>query len=347
MNRFRVLITDPLPETGLFPLLDDGRFDVLREGPPANGANGSSGANGNNGAHGNGGPRSRLARALEDADGVIIRSATRISGSDLRDVSRLRVIGRAGVGVDNIDVDAATRKGIAVFNATSGNVVSTAELTFALMLSLSRQVPRADRSMRKGEWNRAGHQGIELYGRTLGLVGAGRIGAAVAARARAFGMNVAVCDPYLDPDRARAMKVEPEPLERVLATADFVSLHVPLTDATRGMIGRDQLSFMKPTAYLVNAARGPVVDHPALVAALRSNRIAGAALDVYAEEPPPADDPLRSLDNVVLTPHLGASTGEARQKIATEIAEGVRAYLLEGDSSHAVNGPELLQRHGR
>lgn len=343
MNRFRVLITDPLPDTGLSPLLDDRRFELLREGADANGA---AGRNGNHGREANGTGPSRLGRALDAADGVIIRSGTRITGSDLKDVSRLRVIGRAGVGVDNIDVDTATRKGIAVFNATSGNVVSTAELTFALMLSLSRQVPRADRSMRKGEWDRAGLQGIELYGRTLGLVGAGRIGAAVAARARAFGMHVAVCDPYLDPERARALKVEPMPLERLLSTADFVSLHVPLTDATRGMIGREQFSMMKRTAYLVNAARGPVVDHSALVAALRSERIAGAALDVYAEEPPPADDPLRSLDNVVLTPHLGASTGEARQKIAAEIAEGVRSYLLEGDYSRAVNGPALQRRAG-
>jgi D-3-phosphoglycerate dehydrogenase len=320
VTRFRVMVADPISASGLAPLVDDGRIEVVER----LGLKGDA-----------------LAEALADAEAVIVRSATRITRASLKSATKLRVIGRAGVGVDNIDVDAATERGIAVLNAPSGNTVSAAELAFALLLALVRRVPAADRSMKAGEWDRSRFGGIELYGKTLGLVGAGRIGAAVAQRARAFGMRVVAYDPYLRRDRAAALEMEIVPLDTLLELADIVSLHVPLTDATRNLIGETQLRRMKPGAFLVNASRGGVVNEGALHLALTEGVIAGAALDVFEHEPPPVDHPLRSLPNVVLTPHLGAATVEAQENVALEIAQAVRAALLEGDLSHAVNAPAI------
>ncbi|MFW5947423.1 MAG: phosphoglycerate dehydrogenase [Gemmatimonadota bacterium] len=291
-----------------------------------------------------------LRAALADVDAVLVRSTTTLDRRALEGQQRLRVIGRAGVGVDNIDVEAATERGIAVFNAPSGNTASAAELTLSLMLAAMRKVPAADRSMRRGEWDRKRFRGAELLGKTLALVGAGRIGGEVARRARAFGMTVIACDPYLQSERARQLRIETVSLEDALRRGDVVSLHVPLTDATRGLISADELALMKPTAVLINAARGGVLDEDALVDALRADRLAGAALDVYATEPLPADHPLRSLDNVVLTPHIGAATREAQHNVAHEVAESVRQALLTGDVSRAINGPavggDLIRRAG-
>jgi D-3-phosphoglycerate dehydrogenase len=243
--------------------------------------------------------------------------------------------------VDNIDVEAATEHGVAVLNAPAGNTISAAELTFALTLACVRRIPAADRSMKAGEWDRKTFTGSELYGKTLGLIGAGRIGGEVARRARAFGMRICAYDPYLAKERAEALEIELCPLDAVIARADVLSLHVPLTESTAGLIGAEQLARMKRGAVVVNAARGGVIDEEALAAALRSGHLGGAALDVYADEPLPQDHPLRTVPNAVLTPHLGAATEEAQLNVAVEIANAVRAALIDGDLTRAVNAPAI------
>jgi D-3-phosphoglycerate dehydrogenase / 2-oxoglutarate reductase len=318
--QYRVFIADAISADGLAPLREDARFELI-ERPGLNGE--------------------ELAAALRDVDAVVVRSSTRITRDSLKYADRLQVIGRAGVGVDNIDVVAATERGVAVLNAPSGNTISAAELAFALILSCVRRIPAADRSMRAGEWDRKSFTGSELYGKVLGLVGAGRIGSEVARRARAFGMRVIANDPYLTPERAEALEIELRPLDEVLRGADVLSLHVPLTEGTAGLIGAEQFALMKRGAYVINAARGGVLDEGALAEALRAGHLAGAGLDVFGEEPLPADDPLRELDQVVLTPHLGAATEEAQHNVALEIAEAVRAALADGDMTRAVNAPAI------
>ena len=320
MIQFRVLVADPISADGLRPLADDPRFELIEK----------SGLKGD-----------ALAAAIKGCDAVIVRSSTRITRESLAQADALRVIGRAGVGVDNIDVDAATERGVAVLNAPSGNTISAAELAFALLLALVRRIPGADRSMREGEWDRKSFNGTELFGKTLALVGAGRIGSAVAKRAQAFGMHVIAFDPYLSDERAVQQDIERVSLDDAIARADVLSLHVPLTDATAGLIGAAQLARMKPTAMLINAARGGVVDEMALHEALVGKRIAGAAIDVFAEEPLPSDHPLRHAPNAVLTPHLGAATAEAQQNVALEIAEAIRRALIDGDMTSAVNAPAI------
>jgi D-3-phosphoglycerate dehydrogenase len=282
-----------------------------------------------------------FATALETAQALIVRSATTVSRDLISRAPELRAIGRAGVGVDNVDIEAATERGVAVFNAPGGNTLAAAELTLGLMLSVARKIPEADASLRSGRWDRAAFKGVELAGKTLGLIGAGRIGGEVAIRCRAFGMAVVVYDPYLTADRADELGVELVDLATVLARADFISIHVPLNDETRGIVGEETLAKMKRTAYLVNASRGGVVDEPALAAALREGAIAGAALDVYETEPLDTDSPLRDVPNLVLTPHLGASTAEAQEGVATEVAVKIRAMFESGDVSSAVNAAGL------
>ena len=316
MAQFDILVADAIALDALTPLSSDPRFNLTVK----------TGLKGD-----------ELRDAIAGADAVLVRSATKITRDSLSRADRLKVIGRAGVGVDTIDVDAATERRIPVLTAPAGNTVSAAELTMALLLALARRVPAADRSMRAGEWDRKSFNGVELYGKTLGLVGAGRIGGEVAVRARAFGMRVIVFDPFLNPDRASALGVETGGLDETLERADVLSVHVPLTDETHGLIGEAQLAKLKPSAFVLNVARGGVVDEDALIKALQNKRLAGAALDVYSMEPLPADHPFRSLPNVVLTPHLGASTAEAQQNVAIEIAEAVRAALLDNDVSRAVN----------
>jgi D-3-phosphoglycerate dehydrogenase / 2-oxoglutarate reductase len=317
---FRVLIADAIAETGLAPMATDPRFELVTR----TGLKGEA-----------------LADAIAGCDAVIVRSSTQITEAALAQADRLKVVGRAGVGVDNIDVAACTERGVAVMNARAGNTISAAELTFALLLAAVRRIPAADASMRAGEWDRKRFTGAELYGKTLGLVGVGRIGGEVARRARAFGMDVVAYDPYVTEDRATQLDVRLQPLDAVIAGADVLSLHVPLTDATAGLIGAAQLARMRPGAIIVNAARGGVLDEAALLAALDAGTIAGAALDVFAEEPLPADHPLRAHPRLVLTPHLGAATAEAQQNVALEIAGAVRTALLEGDFSTAVNAPAV------
>lgn len=320
-GRFTVLVTDRVSDSGLEPLRSDDRFDVIKVDDSSHPA---------------------FAEALASAHGLIVRSATKVRDDLLACAPVLRVIGRAGVGVDNIDLEAATERGIAVMNAPAGNTVSAAELTLALILAAVRRVPAADASMRRGAWARSSFKGVELRGRTLGLVGAGRIGGEVASRCRAFGMKVVAHDPYLSAARAEELKIEQtDDLDLVLERADVLSLHVPLTEATRGMIDADALARMKQGAYLVNVARGGVVDEAALAEALSSGRLAGAALDVFEHEPLEDDSPLRAAPNVVLTPHLGASTSEAQELVASEIAGAVRAALADGDLSRALNAPAI------
>lgn len=318
--RFRVLVADAISLDGLAPLRDDPRFELVSK----------PGLKGDD-----------LTAAIAEADAVLVRSSTKITRESLARADRLKAIGRAGVGVDTIDVEAATERGIPVLTAPEGNTISAAELTMALLLALARKVPGADRSMKAGEWDKKSFTGTELCGKTLGLIGAGRIGSEVARRARGFAMRVLVYDPFLNTERARALDVEIASIEEVLEKADVISAHVPLTDATRNLVGKAQIARMKKGVLLLNVARGGVVDEDALVEALRSGHVAGAALDVFETEPLPADHVLRSLPNVVLTPHLGASTSEAQHSVAIEIAGAVRSALVDGDLSRAVNAPSL------
>ena len=285
--------------------------------------------------------RPELLESLGDTAGLIVRSATLADEELIERATSLEVIGRAGVGLDNIDLEAATRRGIAIINAPAGNTVSTAEHTFALLLALARGIPEAAASMRARAWERKRFEGEQVAGKTLGVVGAGRIGAEVVRRARAFGMIVIVTDPFLSDSRARELGVTAVPLDRLLETSDYVTLHLPLADSTRHLIGAEEIARMKSSARLINAARGGIVDERALADALAEGTIAGAALDVFEEEPLAPDHPLRDAPNLVMTPHLGASTPEAQREVAIEIARAVRDALLEGDLAPAVNLPSV------
>jgi D-3-phosphoglycerate dehydrogenase len=319
MSAVRVVATDGISPDGLGPLTQEGGVELIQY------------------ARSEGGFHDDLSRA----QGLLLRSATTVTEDLLDKAPQLRVVGRAGVGVDNIDLEACTRRGVAVFNAPSGNTVSAAELAFALMLASVRHVAAADRSLRAGEWARSRFKGNELRGKTLGLVGAGRIGGEVARRARAFGMELLVYDPYLTQARVQELDGEPVELEDLLRRADVVTLHVPLTDSTRNLLDARRLKLLKPTAHVVNTSRGGVVDEAALAAALGAGELAGAALDVYAREPLAADSRLRDAPNLILTPHLGASTAEAQERVAEEVAHAVRRALLEGDLAGALNAPAV------
>jgi D-3-phosphoglycerate dehydrogenase / 2-oxoglutarate reductase len=281
--------------------------------------------------------RSGLLEAIGEADALVVRSATQVDAELIARADRLRVIGRAGVGVDNVDVSAATRRGILVCNAPQSNIVSAAEHTLALLLAQARNVPQADRALRAGAWERSRWQGVELMGKTLGLVGLGRVGSMVAQRAAGFGMRLIAFDPYVAKEHAREIGVEVMPsLDALLVQSDFVSIHLPRTPDTEGLIGSREIGLMKPAARLVNTARGGIVDEAALAAAVTDGRLAGAALDVFAEEPT-TGGALFDLEDVVLTPHLGASTVEAQDKAGEAVAEMV-ALALHGEFvPYAVN----------
>jgi D-3-phosphoglycerate dehydrogenase len=278
--------------------------------------------------------------AVAQADALIVRSAVQADAALIEAAGSVRVIGRAGVGVDNIDVEVATRRGIVVMNAPGASAVSVAELTLGLMLSMARHIPRADQTTRGGKWEKKSLQGTELAGKTLGIIGLGRIGTETAARARAFGMNLVGTDPYLSPTRAKELGIELIPLEALYARAYYISLHVALTHQTANMINADAIAKMKPGVRLVNCARGELVDENAVEAALHSGRIAAAALDVFHEEPP-RNATLLAAPNLVATPHLGASTREGQEAVGIQIARQVRDYLLEGIAQNAVNLPSL------
>ena len=281
-----------------------------------------------------------LAARIGGYDGLAVRSATRVTEALLAAAPRLRVVGRAGVGVDNIDVAAATARGVAVMNTPLGNSVTTAEHAIAMIMALARSIPQADRSTRAGEWAKSRFVGIELAGKTLGLVGCGNIGAIVAGRAQGLRMRVIVYDPYLAAERAAELGVEKVEFDALMARSDVVSLHVPLTAETRGMIDAAALAKARPGLRLVNCARGGLAVEADLKAAIESGRVAGAALDVFEREPA-RDNPLFGLEQVIATPHLGASTAEAQEKVSMQIAAQMADYLLTGAVANAVNMPSV------
>lgn len=284
--------------------------------------------------------REELIEILKDADALLVRSGTKVTAELIAQARKLRIIGRAGVGVDNIDVKAATQKGIIVVNSPEGNTVSAAEHTLALILSMLRFVPQAAASTSRGEWKRGKFIGGELYKKTVGVVGLGKIGREVASRVRAFKARVLGFDPFITQEHARELDVELADLDTVLRESDVITVHTPLTKETRGLIGREQISLMKKGARVVNCARGGIIDEDALCEALKSGHLAGAALDVFVNEPP-TGSPLLGLDGVVCTPHLGASTEEAQMKVALDVAEQV-ADVLQGRPARApVNIPSL------
>lgn len=283
----------------------------------------------------------QLAQMIGDYNALIVRSKTKVTADLIERATDLRVVGRAGTGVDNIDVAAATRRGVVVMNAAAGNTVTTAEHTMAMLLSLARQIPLAVTSTKAGHWEKNRFLGIELMGKTLGIVGLGRIGTAVAVRARAFGMNILAYDPYFTREAARELGIEMIALDDLITRSDFITVHTPLTDETRGIIDAVAIEKMKAGVRLINCARGGLIDERALIEGIRSGKVAGAALDVFEQEPTPPDNPLLAFDEVITTPHLGASTTEAQLGVATMIAEQVLDYLKHGTVRGAVNMPAV------
>ena len=270
--------------------------------------------------------RTALLAALADASAILIRSATNVDAEAIAAAPHLKVVARAGVGLDNVDIKSATEAGVMVVNAPTSNIISAAELTVGHILSLARHIPAAHASLAAGTWKRSKYSGVELFEKTVGIIGLGRIGALITARLQEFGMNVVAFDPYITSSRAQQLGVTLLTLNELLAQSDFISIHMPKTPETTGMISTDQLGLMKPTAFIVNVARGGLIDEDALFAALKSKRIAGAGLDVFVSEPP-LGSPLLELDNILLTPHLGASTDEAQEKAGVSVARSVRLAL--------------------
>lgn len=319
MSQFKVFIADDVNEEKLAPLSEAG-IEVVKETKL---------------------PPEELIKRLKDADGVIVRSATRITAEVMDGAEKLRVIGRAGVGVDNIDVSAATERGIVVMNAPDGNTITTAEHTIALLVSLARNVPQAHARLQNGVWDKKSFVGVELNGKTLGVIGLGRIGRHVARVAKGLGMKIIAYDPFVSDEQAKEAGLEISTLDNVFSKADFLTIHTPVTDETRGIIGAGAFAKMKDGVRLVNCARGGLVDEDALLRAIESGKVAGAALDVYSTEPLAEDSPLLNNDKIITTPHLGASTTEAQEGVALTVAEQIRDYLLTGELRNAVNAPSL------
>jgi len=286
-------------------------------------------------------PEAELLAMVADVEAMVVRSETKVTRAVMEAAPLLRVVGRAGVGVDNVDVEFATQRGIVVMNTPGGNTISTAELTFSMLMSLARKIPQAHSSMKAGEWNRKAFSGVELYNKTLGILGMGRIGTEVARRAIVFGMRVLAFDPYLAPSRANALQVELAELDEVYARSDFITVHMPMTDETKGMVNAAAFAKMKPGVRVLNCARGGIINERDLFDAIKGGRVAGAALDVYETEPPPKDFSLRDLPQVIMTPHLGASTDEAQENVGIEVAEAITDFLLNGVVRNAVNLPNL------
>lgn len=282
-----------------------------------------------------------LGSIIGDYDALIVRSSARVTAAVLANATRLRVIGRAGIGVDNIDVAAATRRGIVVMNTPGGNNVTTAEHTIAMMLALARSIPQATASMKSGKWEKNRFMGSELCNKVLGVLGIGNIGSLVVERAQGLKMQVIAHDPFITEERARQLGVELVDLDTLFSRSDFISVHTPLTTDTRNLVDAAALARMKPTARLINCARGGIVDEDALAEAIRNGQLAGAALDVFAHEPPPPDHPLFGLDRVICTPHLGAATDEAQINVSVAIAEQIVQFLLFDVTRNAVNVPSV------
>jgi D-3-phosphoglycerate dehydrogenase len=321
MTPLKVLIADSISQRGVDELSRDGALAVSVQTKLS---------------------EAKLVEIIPEFSALVVRSETKVTPDVLNAGTRLRAIGRAGVGVDNVDVETATRRGIIVLNAPGGNTVSTAEHAFSLLLCVARKIPQADASVRAKSWDRKKFEGVELYNKTLGVIGMGRIGSELGRRAIAFGMRVVAYDPYLSAARARSLQVElVDELDDLLASADFISLHTPLTNETRHLLDAARLQRTKRGVRIINCARGGLIDEAALASALQDRHVAAAALDVFETEPLPSDSPLRSAPNLILTPHLGASTAEAQESVGIEIAQSIRAALLEGTIRNAVNMPNL------
>jgi D-3-phosphoglycerate dehydrogenase / 2-oxoglutarate reductase len=314
---YRVLVTDEIDPEGVAILAAEPEIEV-HEVPTL--------------------PKDELLERIGDYDAIVGRSATRIGPDVLQKAKKLKVVGRAGVGVDNIALDTATALGVAVINAPAGNTIAVVELFFGAVISLLRHIPRADSSMHAGRWDRSTLLGSELKGRTLGIVGLGRIGGEIAPRARAFGMNVIAYDPYIAQSRFEAVRVqETRSLDELLSKSNILTLHTPLTDETTGMIGKRELGRLPRQAIVVNMARGGIVDEKALIDALANDHLLGAVIDAYEKEPLANDHPLRNRPNVLLTPHIGASTMEAQRNVAVDVCVAVRDALMSGELSRSIN----------
>lgn len=313
---YNVLVADAISEVGLQPLLEMENTTVIQkkvDDPSVQ---------------------------LEEIDAILVRSATQVDAQLMEKMPKLKIVARAGVGVDNIDINEATKNGIIVVNAPDGNTISTTEHTFAMMASLLRNIPQACQSVKNLEWKRNQFVGTELYSKTLGIIGFGRIGTELAKRARAFGMNILVYDPFLTKERAEKLRVTPNELDELLESADIITVHTPLTNETRGIINEEKLAKTKKGVYILNCARGGIVDEQALAKYIGNGHVAGAALDVYETEPP-GEHVLFKFDNVIATPHLGASTKEAQLNVASQVAKEVREFLEGKPVSNSINLPSM------
>jgi len=316
----KILVSDPLSEEGLRVLKEVSQFEVdVKTDLKPDG----------------------LKEIIKAYDALIVRSATKVTKDIIAAADRLKVVGRAGVGLDNVDLEAATQKGIIVMNTPAGNTISTAEHTMSMILSLSRSIPQANSSLKKGEWKRSKFMGVELYNKVLGIVGFGRIGSEVARRAFSFGMKVLAFDPFLSKEVAEGLGVEVVELAQLLARSDYITVHTPLTEETRHMLSDKEFGLMKKGVRIINCARGGIIDEAALAKAVKEGKVAGAAIDVFEQEPPAQDSELVKLEQVITTPHLGASTEEAQVNVAIEVAEIVRDALLGKGIRNAANYPSL------
>ena len=315
----RILVSDPIDPQGIEMLRAVGDVDVKLGLDPKD-----------------------LLAIIGEYDALVVRSETKATAEVIEASHKLQVIGRAGVGVDNIDLEAATQKGIAVVNAPTGNTIAAAEHTIALMMALARNIPQANESLRRGEWKRSAFMGIEVRNKVLGIIGLGKVGTEVARRAGGLQMQVHAYDPFVSPEQARLLGIELVGLDQIFRNSDFICLHTPLTEATRGLVNDEKIALMKPTARILNAARGELVDEAALFRAVEEGRIAGAALDVFSQEPLPKDNPLLKNSKIIVTPHLGASTEEAQAEVAKEVAEQVISVLQGQSARYTVNAPFVL-----
>ncbi|MDK7751767.1 phosphoglycerate dehydrogenase [Staphylococcus ureilyticus] len=316
---YKILVSDPISPDGLKSLTDHSDFNVdiqtdLNE--------------------------TELAEIIPNYEGLIVRSQTQVTSNIIAAAPNLKVIARAGVGVDNIDVEAATKHGVIVINAPDGNTISATEHSMAMILSMARNVPQAHQSLKNGKWDRKAYRGTELYNKTLGVIGAGRIGIGVAKRAQSFGMNILAFDPYLSEDKAKELNVTRATVDEIAEQADFVTVHTPLTPKTRGIVDKAFFEKAKPTLQIINVARGGIIDEDALVEALDTNQIQGAAIDVFESEPA-TESPLVAHDKIIVTPHLGASTVEAQEKVAVSVANEIIDIFEHGNVVNAINAPKM------